>query len=344
MPIFLRRFLQYAVPIVAAGGLLWFAYKDTDLQALGHTFRTANYFWIALSTVPALVSSLSRAIRWQLLLRPAGHTPGLWTTFLATMSGYFANLLLPRMGEVTRCGVLQHTDRVPLTTSLGTVVAERAVDLLTLLLLTGATLLLEFRRVSAFLFPLFAARLGNWQTALGPLLVAGVSVLLLVLAGVYLVRHYRTWLENQPLTAKIRAFVQNVWTGLLSIRRLRQRGAFLFHTVLIWTCYLAMAYLAFQALPETATLPPVATLTILMVGSLGMVAPVQGGVGAYHIMVSGGLMLYAVPEVAANASAALMHTSQTLFYLVLGGLCFLLTLSYRKKNADHTPYTRPFPR
>ncbi len=344
MSIFFRRFLQYALPLVAASGLLWFAYKDTDLQTLGRTFRTANYFWIALSTVPALISSLSRAVRWQLLLRPTGHTPSLWTTFLATMSGYFANLLLPRMGEVTRCGVLQRSDGVPLTTSLGTVVAERAVDLLTLLLVTAATLLLEFDRVSTFLFPLFAARLGNWQTALGPLLVAGVSGLLLALMGAYLVRRYRPWLESQPLVAKLSAFAGNVWAGLLSIRRLRQRGAFLFHTALIWACYLAMAYLAFQALPETAGLPSVATLTILMVGSLGMVAPVQGGVGAYHLMVSGGLMLYAVPEVAANASAALMHTSQTLFYLVLGGLCFLLTLSYRKKNANPRPYTRPLPR
>ncbi|MGB3617874.1 MAG: lysylphosphatidylglycerol synthase transmembrane domain-containing protein [Catalinimonas sp.] len=326
----LRLFLKYVLPLGLAALLLWLVYRDTSLEELMRDLRDADYRWIFLSIIPAVISHLSRAERWRLLLRPLGHRPRLLTSFLAVMSLYFVNLILPRAGEVSRCGVLRKTDGVPIDASVGTVVAERGFDLLMLLLTVAVAFVLEFSRLSTVLGPLVSKRLATVEGgAVGLLLVGGLSVAGAVVA---LFLALRRRLRGSALYGKIEAFLEGVWAGLISVRHLDRPGAFVLHTVLIWGCYYLMAYWALFALPATADLGARAALMVFTLGSLGMVAPVQGGVGAYHFMVGAGLALYGVSEADASAAAALMHTSQTLFLLLLGGICFGLTFLVRSKR------------
>ena len=153
--------LKYAVPLVVAYLLLrYYVFKEISLSEMVAVFRQADYGWVLLSGVILLTAHWSRACRWRLLLEPLGHRPGVFRVFLAVMIGYFANLLLPRLGEVSRCGMLQKTNRVPVNVGIGTVVAERLFDLLMLLVLLALTFLLEFNRISGFFLNLFGAKAG----------------------------------------------------------------------------------------------------------------------------------------------------------------------------------------
>lgn len=324
MPL-LRFALKYLLPLGLAALLLWLVYRDTSFSALWADLRRANYRWILISVVPAMASHLSRAQRWRLLLVPLGHRPRLGTAFLAVMSLYFVNLILPRAGEVSRCGILRKTDGVPFDVTLGTVVAERACDLLMLLLTVVLALALEYRQLSEVLVPLLTTRAAAVQRAM-----PGVGTLLLLVAagagvGWLLWWTVRRWLRTSGLYHKLAVFLAGVWRGLISVRQLDRPVAFVAHSVFIWGCYYLMAYWAMFALPATAGLGASATLLVFVLGSLGMVAPVQGGVGAYHFMVIAALTLYGLTTTDASTAAALMHTSQTLFLLLTGGICFVIT-------------------
>ncbi|SDK78561.1 hypothetical protein SAMN05421823_103559 [Catalinimonas alkaloidigena] len=326
----LKAFLKYALPVGAALLLLWYVYRDTSLEQLWRDLEKADYRWILLSIIPALISHLARSERWRLLLEPLGHRPRFVTAFLAVMSLYFVNLIVPRAGEVSRCGILRNTDGIPMDISLGTVVAERAFDLIMLLCTIGLAFMLEFDQLSELLTPLFSDKLNNTQSGLSGLVWGlGLAVLLGVGLAV-LVWTQRKRLQASALVQKLLGFGKGLWQGVVSIRYVRRPVLFLLYTMLIWVCYFLMSYWAMLAFPATAGLGAKIALVIFVLGGLGMVAPVQGGVGAYHFMVGGGLMLYGVSEHDGAAAAALMHTSQTLFLLIFGGFCFFLTFFYKK--------------
>jgi glycosyltransferase 2 family protein len=275
----------------------------------------------------------SRAVRWGLLLEPVvGHRPGVTNTLLGVLTGYFANLLIPRLGEVTRCGTLNRLDGVPVNVSFGTVVAERIFDVLMLLALIGLTFLLEFGRLSAFFTDFFSAKLGLSKLAdngTGLLLVGGLLV-----AGAVVVwfgfRRVQTVLERSPVYLKVRQFAIGLLDGLLSVRKLQNPGLFIFHTLLIWTLYYLMTWVLFFAMPKTAGLGPLAALTILVMGSIGMAAPTQGGLGAFNIMVGSALVLYGLTTQDGQTLATLMLLSQWAFVILYGGISFLIVLSRQR--------------
>jgi uncharacterized protein (TIRG00374 family) len=328
----IKSFFKYSIPLGAAVFLLWYVYKDTDFSSMMNDFRGADFTWIFISIIPAVVSHLSRARRWILLLEPIGYKPGLYTTFLAVMSGYFVNLLVPRMGEVSRCGVLQNTEKIPLNTSFGTVVAERAFDFIMLLLLIGLAFVIEFDTLSEFLGPLFSDKFSAMQEnfARSFAILAVVVVLGVVFAG--MAYYFRKKLLAIGAVVKARSFAMGMLEGIISVRKMEKKWEFLFHTLLIWFCYFWMFYLVFFAMPSTTTLGFSAGIALFVIGSLAMVAPVQGGVGAYHFMVGAGFMLYGLTKSDADAAALLMHTSQTIFVILLGGLCFFLSFLMARKN------------
>ena len=329
----IKKIARYLLPLLAAAGLLWFVYKDTDLDQMWQTFATVKWGWILLGTIPATISHVSRAVRWKMLLKPAGYNPSLLNTFLALMSGYFANYIVPRLGEVTRCGMLNRSEKIPVATSLGTVVTERAFDLLSLLIIVLITLFIEFEKLSSFLGPLFGSKLqnlpGGWPVLLG-------SFVLLLIAAIFILYYFQDKIKSLPAYGKVSKLVGSVWVGVSSITRLESPAWFLAHTVIIWTGYFLMSFLPFYALEATAHLGLRAGMTLLVVGSLGMAAPVQGGIGAYHFMVSRGLMLYGVTALGAEAIAAVLHTYQTVYTMGLGGICFVILLIISAKKASDT--------
>ncbi len=326
----IKKVLTYALPLGLAGLLLWYQYKDTSAETLLNDFKGADYKWIFISIIPALISHLSRARRWILLIEPVGYKPRFSATFLAVMSGYFANLILPRMGEVTRCGILQNSEKVPMSVSFGTVVAERTFDMIMLLTMVGLAFLLQFDTLSTFLGPLFTGKVSSLQTGVSGLLML---VLLTMLIIAVLLFTFRKRLMATAIYGKAKTFAIGMWHGLVSVRKMKSKWEFFAHTLLIWVCYFLMTYFVFFAMPATQHLSISIGLAVFAIGGLAMIAPVQGGVGAFHFMVGAGFMLYGLSKPDADAAALIMHTTQTLFIIVLGGFCFLLSFLLTRKEA-----------
>ncbi len=326
----LKNIFKYTISLLVAFGLLWYVYKDLNMNALLAKLGEVDYKWVVLSMILFLGSHATRAYRWNLLLSPIGFRPGLFRTFLAVMVGYFANLLLPRMGEITRCGMLKRTDDIPVTTSLGTVVAERIIDVFSLLAVIIFALVVEFERLKGFFLSFVTGTLGklNVQTII---IVAGILIILLVL-GVFIIKKNKTQIRENAIYKRLNKLGKELIHGILSINKLQQRGQFWASTILMWLFYYLTSYFVFFSLPETSGLGLLAALSVLVMGSLGMAAPVQGGIGTFHILVSGVLVLYGVSQSDGVLFATLIHGIQTLSFVVFGAISFAVSLLISRRE------------
>lgn len=326
----IKDIIKLLVSLGLAAGLLWlfFQYSGIRVDEIVERFRQADYRFVLLSAGLALVAHWSRAMRWRMLMEPVGYQPTSSNAFLAVLTGYFANTLVPRLGEVTRCGTLNRLEGVPVNVSFGTVVAERIIDVLMLLLLIGLTFLLEFNRLSEFFIGLFTNKLGGsgQATSATPLLLFVGALIGLGIAAWVLFSRYKETLRRKPFYQKVEKFLVGLLEGLTSVRKLKNPGAFLFHTVLIWTLYYLMSYVLFFAVPQTSGLGILAGLTILVVGSIGMTTPTPGGTGSFQLLVGSVLVLYGLESKDGGLLATFIWAVQTLTVLLYGGISFVIVL------------------
>lgn len=331
-----KNVFKYLISLALAGGLLWFTFNQSHLDAgdLWAKIRAADYRWVLLSAVLTFVAHWSRAERWRILLEPVvAQRPTSLEATVSVLTGYLANLALPRAGEVARCGTLYRLAAVPVNVSFGTVVAERLFDLLMLVLLLGVTFVLEFDRLSQFFAEFLGGKLPTGSSGSGVLAFAGTVLVGLGLLAWFLFTRYRDALGRHPLYQKVQAFAQGLLAGLLSVRKLRRPGAFVFHTLLIWTMYYLMSYTLFFAMPATADLGPITGLTILVVGTLGMAAPTPGGIGSFHLLVGQVALLYGLTSQDGQVLATFIHGVSTVMIIILGVLALLVVLLRGNKTA-----------
>ncbi len=325
----MKKALQYIISLAVAAILLWFTFKDIDLNTLWEKIKQADYRWVLLSGVLALVAHWSRAYRWVLMLEPMGYKPSVFRTMLAVLVGYGANLVFPRAGEVARCGSLNKLENIPFEKSFGAVIAERIFDVIVLLLLIFLNFILEFDRLKDFFFQFFGEKFKN------PVLLGGgalVGVLLLAIAY-FLFKKNKEKISQMPAYQKISKVLAGFSDGFLSVKNLKNPSAFIFHTVLIWSLYYVMSYVLCFALPQTANLSPLAALTIFVMGSIGMAAPTQGGIGSYHFLVGSIVVLYGFSEQDGITLATFLHAMMGMFFVALFGIiAFLLTLVLPKRE------------
>lgn len=317
----LKKISQYLISLALAGGLLYFVFKDIDLNDLGDKFRSADYTWVFLTAFVQFIAHISRGYRWKLLIQPSGYNPSTYRTTLAVLIGYLINLVLPRAGELARCGSLAKMEQVPFEKSFGAVVAERLMDVVILALLIVVNLLLEFDRIQGFFWQLAGEKLRSP----GTLVALGIGGLGLLFVAYVVVRRYgQGWLER-PVVAKVWTWLLGLWDGFSGIFRMKRPGAFFLHTAIIWVMYYLMTYFLCQALPETKHLSYLAVLTILVMGTIGMAAPTVGGIGSYHFLVGQIVVLYGLNQADGIALATFLHTMIGLVLVVLfGGLGFIL--------------------
>lgn len=269
-------------------------------------------------------------MRWIQLIEPLGYKPRLITTYHAVMFAYLANMAIPRLGEISRCGALNKSDDVPFEKLVGTVIIERLADVFMLLFCMALTAFLEYDRLGNFLYEQIIApaieKVGNGTTLI-------ILLLFSVLIGVaFLIRLFR--MSKPPaIIQKIKSLVQGIGEGLKSVTKVKNKGVFIFHSFFIWFMYFLMSYMCFFALPETADLGPSAALFIMVLGGIGMTAPVQGGIGTYHLLVSQGLLLYGLSATDGLVYATMSHTISTLLLIVLGALS-MLSLFFFVKNRN----------
>lgn len=308
---YLANTLKYFIMLGIGVLLMWLTFKNVDVAQTLEKIKNAHWFWVWMCMLCGVVAYISRAYRWNMLIEPTGYEPKITNTFYAVCVAYFANLAFPRMGEVTRCGTLGKKEKIPFDILFGTVIVERVIDTLTLIFIIFILLFLEFETMWQFLAENV---LNKFNLSLNALTISlGV---LLIIAGILVLK----WFINStnPLIEKIKSFLKGLFDGLKSVRHLKNKRLFVFHSIFIWTMYLLMVYLGFKAMDITSILGLKAAIFTLVAGGLGMTAPVQGGIGAYHLLVSKGLLLFGIPYDDGLAYATLMHTTQMLQIVVMG--------------------------
>lgn len=317
-----------------SAGLLWYVLKDVAFAELSQQFRRARYGWLLLVGLSMLLTYGLRALRWRLLLQSAGYHPPVFRATVAILAGTLAGLAFPGAGELTRCETLRRTDRVPLALSLGSVVAERVVDLLMLGALVGLTLLLEFARLWTYFADTVGERLLRFWYVL-PLTA------LLLAGGWQLLRRLLRPSPPAAQPSRVQNAVRGLNEGLRTVRQLRQPGLFWGLSALGYGLAFLTTYAAFLTSPLLRSLTPLAALTVLALTSLGGLAvPTQGGVGTYHALASVGLRFYGFSLTDSVTAATFLHAIivGTALLFSLGGFLLAPVLALRHK-ASHISVT-----
>ena len=323
--------LQYVIFLGLGLFLIWWSIhnlSEEDMRRLKDALGGADYILVLPAMIMLLLSHYSRALRWRILMRPLGFEPSRRNTFFAVMLGYFFNLLVPRMGEVMKCTMLAKYEHTPVDKLIGTMVAERALDVICLALVIGLSLLLQMDMVTTFLSGADVRADGKgdgWWRLLGLLLIA--------LLGIWVLRMLMSKYRHLNIVIRIRSIASGIWQGLTSVRHVERSRlpAFILHTIFIWAMYLLSIRMGFYAMSSVAGLGMSAALTILSVGSLAMIIT-QGGIGAYQIVVQRSLALYGIPEVGGLAFGWLLWAFQTVLVLIVGLICLILLPVLNKKS------------
>lgn len=328
----LKNILKFILFLALGFGLLVWAFQNMDLGKMLHDIRHANYFWIFIAMMCGVLSHASRALRWNLLLKPLGYRAGNLNAFYAVMIGYFSNNLVPRLGEVTRCAALSKTDRIPIEKLIGTVFIERVVDLIITALVTLFIFISQFELLNGFLNDSVYPMLGGTHGGNNNMKYLLLAVLLTGGLVVYILRNR---LKSLTLFKKLSTLVQGFYDGIKSILKLEKPGLFIAHSLFIWSMYFAMAYFTFFSFAPTAHLGVKAGLIVLFLGTIAIILPIPGGIGVYHKLVGVGLVLFGVTESDGLTYATISHATQMIMIFVLGLISMVMISRQLKKPSDH---------
>jgi glycosyltransferase 2 family protein len=322
----LGTIVKFALSLGLGLLIVWFTFSrlsDEEMHMMRQAFASANYWWLLLGGVFNLASNYFRTERWRMLLKPLGQNPGFSNTFFSIIVMYFANLLFPRLGEVARCGILNKYEKIPVNKSIGTLVTERFMDILMLPLIAGILILVEKEQFvkSYYMTKEITGKFNNSPVYSYILYGVVAAVVLFIL---FKVITDRTWVQ------RIRDFIKGIFTGLKSIQKTENPIMFIVHSIGIWAFYWAAAYVSFFALPETASLSVWAALGAIFFGAFAYTA-VQGGVGAYPLVLQMIITTYGVSSIIGLSAGWLIWTVQT-GIIIIAGTFSLIILSVINKE------------
>ena len=304
--------LKTVLPILLGALILYMVYDDFDFSRLFAELKTMNLFWFAVSTVFGIMSHVIRGWRWKLTLAPLGYNPSAANCVDTVYVAYAANLVLPRVGEVSRCVFLERYDHVPFAHALGTLVTERMIDTLMVLLITLVAVSMQWQVFSNFVSDagLSIPSVEAFSSA------GGWLIMLLSLAAVFVFVFF--FLRKLAIWQKIKSFVSRFTEGLLSLTKMQRGWLFVLETVGIWFCYFMQFYLCFFCFDFTADLSLQAALLLFVAGSIAVVVPTPNGAGPWHFAIISIMVLYGVATTDAQVFALIVHSTQTLLVAVLG--------------------------
>ncbi|MCM8570960.1 flippase-like domain-containing protein [Gramella jeungdoensis] len=308
----LTRILKISIPLLLGIFLIWYSLESSTPQErenLWQSIREANKFWILVSFLLGTLSHISRAYRWKYMLEPMGYSSSLSNRFMAVMAAYLANFGIPRSGEVLRAVTLTTYEDVPFEKGFGTIISERVADLLILMLIIGLALIFQTNDLLAYLHNQNINPLFTFFIFLG---LVGIAIL-----GLNLIRR-SNWLPFK----KIKELAKGLLDGMKSILKMRQKWAFILHTIFIWTAYLIMFFVIKLSIPETTDTPIGIIMAAFVVGSFA-VSATNGGIGVYPLAVGGVLMFFGVEKHGAEAFGWISWATQTAVVLLFGGLSFI---------------------
>ncbi len=316
---------QYLLFAGLAAFFLWLSLRGMDRakwQQLSNALDHAHYWLLIPVLLLLLLSHWLRALRWRQLMEPLGYAPRKINTFLAVIIGYFVNLGAPRLGEVLKCTILARYEKVPANKLVGTIVAERAFDVICLTIVFGLTFILQFDIISSLfqtsIYPLFQNKSGHISYIKIIYITSGIVIFLLLLKILF------DRLGHINIVQKFRTMLAGVWHGLISVRALKNKPLFFLYTLGIWFLYLLSTWVGFFAIDETRNLSLSDALTVLAVGSVGMIVS-PGGIGAYALLVQEVVAFYNIPkEPYGMALGWLLWFGQFLSFVLFGVLSFII--------------------
>jgi uncharacterized protein (TIRG00374 family) len=305
--------------------LLYKVYAGVDGKKMMDDLKDANLFIVALTFVMGMLAIISRGLRWLIVIKPLGYEAKALNSVNSVAFAYFANTFVPRSGEIARCGALNQTDNIPIDKLFGTVISERVVDFVMLSIFLGIAFITnvdEFNRL------LENVAVGDGSGVATLLMYAGIGFgILIVLFFIF-----RKKIITSGFYKKIVGFVLGVKEGFKSILKMKQKWAFVAHTIFIWLMYFLMAYAVFFALPSIGGIDLDKALFVVVAGGLGMVFPAPGGVGSYHYAVMLGFLALNMPEEDGRNFATIVWTTQTSMIILFGAVAFGLLALAKIKN------------
>lgn len=324
----IKKALKIILPIILGGFILIWVYKGFDFSRVGEVMEHGmNYWWMLLTLVFGILSHVFRGWRWKQTLAPLGEYPKTSDCVNAVFISYAANLIVPRVGEISRCGILAKYDNVSFSKSLGTVVTERLIDTLCVGMITGLTLILQMKVFERF----FTDTGTSWDSITHVFLTAQFYIILLCVIGVLILLYYL--LRTFSFFKKVKGIALNIWEGILSLKNVENKPLFVLYTFLIWLCYFLQFYLSFYCFDFSMDLGIKAGLVLFTVGSIAVIVPTPNGAGPWHFAVISMMMLYGVSKTDAGIFALLVHGIQTFLIILLGIYgTTVLSLTNKKKN------------
>ncbi|MCU7550750.1 flippase-like domain-containing protein [Chitinophagaceae bacterium LB-8] len=327
----LQTILQYLFFLGLGILFVWLTIKDINQEQWQHikfSIKNARYGMIAPVFAMIFLSHYSRALRWKILMKPLGYTPTTFNTFAAVMIGYLVNAGVPRLGEVVKCTLLARYENVRADKLIGTIVVERAVDVVCLMVVFILALAFQGHIIGSYTADLFTS---FFEDKAGQFSILKLALFLFgVVTFIALIYTLLKRFGHIDAVAKVKKIILGVLLGLNSIRLIKNKGLFIFHTLFIWTMYLASTTAGIYALRETDHLGIGAGLATLGIGSIGMIVT-PGGIGAYPYLVTKLMLLYQISEETGTALGWLLWSAQTIIIL-FGGLILAALFSYHNKN------------
>lgn len=328
MKITFKDLLKVIFSLGLTGYVLYKTSGDVDWKKAYDAILQFNYGWIFLSVFLSILSHLLRAYRWNVLLDTGGHKPGLLTSYLALMVGYLSSMVIPRLGEVTRCTVLKKTNNIPVSFSLGTVITDRLLDLFMLFLLMVFLLLMKFNLLKSFFIDFIETKapfLIQYWPLLALLAIGGLAFIL------WLIKKSKQDNNDSGLLSKFIHFTVGLINGVKAIRQIKSPMQFWFATFGIWILYFLMLYVISFGYSPTDDMSLMAGVAVLVMGSFGMATPVNNGIGVYQAFVASILVVFGIEYADGYVFAVISHGSQVVAIVLIGFLS-LLILNFRKKE------------
>ena len=326
--------LQFVFFLLTGLILLYFAFRGIDLNDMMLQIRQANYAWVALSVTCAILALVFRSFRWRLLIEPLDEHPKLVNIFHAINVGYLANFVFPRIGEITRCGILYRTDHIPADKLFGTVIVERIFDVLMSALMLALILLLRYEVVGGFIMEHIMQPVINKIPGVTSIGRGIAMVVLLTLVFFIFYKLFRAQLSKIKILRKIRIMLRGVVKGVKSLSQVRNIGWFALLNFIIFGMYFLQTYVMFFALESTSSLGVVDALFVLVLSAFALILPVQGGIGAYHWFISMGLTIFGITREDGMVYATISHSVTSILFILLGAVSLVFVFSGKKAKEN----------
>lgn len=319
--------IKLLLPVLLGGVILYWMYRDFDFKRIESVMLyDMDWTWMLLSLPFGITAQLFRGIRWRQTLEPVGERPRLSTCVNSIFLSYAASLVIPRIGEFTRCGVLSRCDGVSFPKALGTVVTERAIDTLLVMLITGLTLLAQMRIFGRF----FQSTGTSLDSILRSFSATGYIVTAVCAVAILVLLHFL--LKRLAIYNKVKATLSGIWQGMISLRNVKNIPLFILLTLGIWGSYFLHYYLTFFCFEFTSDLGLMCGLATFVVGSIAVIVPTPNGAGPWHFAVKTMLLIYGAAAISGRRITAdealsfvlIVHTIQTMLVVLLGVAAWIM--------------------